>query len=50
MVSTVAMSFKSADFTPMTGIPGRAFKTARVCARFECTYCVVVLTRLCPAM
>ncbi|MBW2162142.1 MAG: hypothetical protein JRH14_19630 [Deltaproteobacteria bacterium] len=48
------MSFKSADFTSVTGmvtgIPGRALKTARVCSRFECTYWVVVLTRLCPAM
>jgi hypothetical protein len=33
MVSTVATSFKSADFTSVTGmvtgIPGRAFKTAQ---------------------
>jgi hypothetical protein len=32
----------------VTGIRGRGFKTARVCSRFECTYFVVVSTRLCP--
>jgi len=52
-VSTSTTRFKSANFESVTGmvtgILGRAFKTARVCSRFECTYCVVVLTRLCPA-
>jgi hypothetical protein len=52
MVSTSATYFKSADFESVTamvaGMPGRAFKPARVCSRFECTYFVVVSTRLCP--
>ena len=42
-VSTAEMSFKSADSESVTGIPGRALKTARVYSRFQCTCRIVVV-------